>query len=141
MNKTLVLISATLVAPFSQAANAQFFDLTWHTIDGGGIGRNTVVSTSVSYSLAGAIGQHDASSIASPLYRINAGFWAVPQPCRGDADGNAVVNFSDITFVLANLGTSYAPTTGNGDADGTGQVNFTDITTVLANLGSVCSLN
>ena len=65
---------------------------------------------------------------------------AAPPFCPGDADASGTVNFSDITSVLGNLGTSYgAGNTGPGDADGDGAVNFSDITAVLANLGSVCS--
>lgn len=59
-------------------------------------------------------------------------------PCFGDADGNGVVNFGDITSVLANFGANYLPGTGAGDADLNGVVNFTDVTNVLANFGRVC---
>ena len=63
-----------------------------------------------------------------------------PACCPGDADSSGVVNFTDITFVLANLGASYGGgNTGPGDADCSGTVNFTDITIVLANLGAACS--
>jgi hypothetical protein len=51
-----------------------------------------------------------------------------------------VVNFSDITSVLSNFGTSYPPgtVTGQGDADASDGVNFGDVTAVLANFGSTC---
>ncbi|MBL8746374.1 MAG: endonuclease/exonuclease/phosphatase family protein [Phycisphaerae bacterium] len=57
-----------------------------------------------------------------------------PPPCEGDADGDGVVNFADITSVLANWGTS-GPA---GDADHDGSVNFADITRVLASWGNTC---
>lgn len=62
-------------------------------------------------------------------------------PCPGNADGNLVVNFGDITAVLASFGTSYVPTpgTGPGDADLDGSVTFADITSVLANFGAACN--
>ena len=63
---------------------------------------------------------------------------AAPAPCPGDADGSGLVNFDDMTTVLANFGnttTAY----GLGDADGSGLVNFDDLTTVLANFGTVCA--
>lgn len=73
---------------------------------------------------------------------------AVPMPdvcsapvLNGDANGDGIVNFSDITAVLANFnqtGPPYRP----GDANGDGVVNFADITAVLANFnatGLTCS--
>lgn len=54
--------------------------------------------------------------------------------CAGDADGDGVVNFADITNVLANFGMA----TGAGDADGDGAVTFADVTAVLANFGLPC---
>jgi hypothetical protein len=53
----------------------------------------------------------------------------------GDANNDGFVNFTDITTVLANFGSSGSSPL-NGDADNNGTVNFTDITTVLANFGS-----
>jgi glucose/arabinose dehydrogenase len=54
--------------------------------------------------------------------------------CRGDANFDLVVSFSDITTVLANFGTVGPP----GDADASGLVNFGDVTTVLAHFGATC---
>lgn len=55
-------------------------------------------------------------------------------PCFGDADDNGVVNFADVSTVLANFGGA-GPA---GDADLNQSVNFMDITTVLANFGTPC---
>jgi hypothetical protein len=60
-----------------------------------------------------------------------------PAPCPGDANDSGMVNFDDLTAVLANFGAITKPY-GSGDADGSGIVNFDDITTVLANFGSAC---
>lgn len=57
-----------------------------------------------------------------------------PAFCTGDANNDGVVNFGDITNVLANFGTRNVA----GDADNNGDVNFADITAVLANFGSTC---
>lgn len=62
---------------------------------------------------------------------------AAPAPCVGDADNDGVVNFSDITSVLANFGLTNAGP-GQGDADVSGSVDFSDVTSVLANFGSDC---
>lgn len=74
--------------------------------------------------------------------RINAdgelGGPAVPPPCFGDADGNGVIDFGDITSILAHwadTGPPHIP----GDADGSGTVDFADITAVLSQFGNVCA--
>ncbi len=61
-----------------------------------------------------------------------------PPPCPGDANGDGVVNFGDITSVLVNFGNNYLPGTGPGDANRDGVVNFSDVTSVLVNFGAVC---
>jgi hypothetical protein len=67
-------------------------------------------------------------------------FVRVPTCCPGDADSSGSVNFTDITVVLANFGSTGTPGQQNaGDADCSGAINFTDITTVLANFGSNCN--
>lgn len=60
-----------------------------------------------------------------------------PPTCTGDANGDQMVNFSDITEVLANYGAAGAPGV-PGDADRSGGVNFADITFVLSNWGNAC---
>lgn len=59
--------------------------------------------------------------------------------CPGDSNDDQLVNFADITVVLANWGQTYPPgTMGFGDANCNGFVNFQDITVVLANFGNTC---
>lgn len=60
-----------------------------------------------------------------------------PSCCLGNANGDSVIDFNDITSVLANwLATGVTPNT-NGDANCDTNVDFNDITTILANwLGS-----
>jgi hypothetical protein len=60
---------------------------------------------------------------------------SIVPPCLGDANGDNLVNFSDVTAVLANFGGS-GP---NGDANGDNFVNFADVTAVLANFGADCN--
>lgn len=52
----------------------------------------------------------------------------------GDANGDCVVDFADITSVLANFGGA-GP---NGDANSSGGVDFGDVTSVLSNWGAAC---
>jgi predicted lipoprotein with Yx(FWY)xxD motif len=57
-------------------------------------------------------------------------------PCQGDANGDNLVNFSDLNAVLAAFGQS-----GDGligDVNGDGVVNFSDLNEVLANFGNTC---
>ncbi len=69
-----------------------------------------------------------------------SGLVFVPPLCPGDANNDRVVNFADITSVLANFGNVYPPgvLNGPGDANHDGSVTFADITAVLANFGRVC---
>jgi hypothetical protein len=53
------------------AQNGGGYDLTWNTIDGGGV----TFSTGGSYSLGGSIGQPDAGVLSGGLYTLNGGFW------------------------------------------------------------------
>ncbi len=61
-----------------------------------------------------------------------------PPLCAGDANGDRVVNFADITGVLSNWQADYRPGAGPGDANGDGMVNFADITGVLSNWQATC---
>jgi hypothetical protein len=61
-----------------------------------------------------------------------------PPPCVGDANGDTMVTFADITSILAHFGANYAPGTGPGDSNFDGVVNFSDVTTTLANFGLPC---
>jgi hypothetical protein len=53
------------------APSANTFDLTWNTIDGGGI----MFATGGAYSLGGTIGQPDAGTMSGGSYTLNGGFW------------------------------------------------------------------
>ena len=64
-----------------------------------------------------------------------------PTPCLGDANGDRVVNFSDVTAVLTSFGDAGQTPFTSGDVDGDGVVSFQDVTAVLAKLGYRCSQN
>jgi len=66
---------------------------------------------------------------------LNAGGCQAIVPCPGDANGDNVVNFQDITSVLFYWGTSGPP----GDANNDGIVSFPDMTSVLFNWNNVCN--
>ncbi len=57
--------------------------------------------------------------------------------CPGDANDDGVVNFADITTILANF-TATGPRGIQGDANLNGMVDFSDATSTLANFGVSC---
>lgn len=58
--------------------------------------------------------------------------------CPGDADGDHVVAFADITIMLNVWGQAYPISTGLGDASRDGRVDFGDLMAILANYGLDC---
>ncbi len=60
--------------------------------------------------------------------------------CPGDADGNRLIDFVDITAILSNWGSQGAagPPMNIGDGNYDGVVNFDDINAALANWGVEC---
>lgn len=108
------------------------FDMDWFTVDGGG----TTFHTGGSFELAGTTGQADSGVLIGGNFTLTGGFWGRVRmdECLGDADGNGVVNFADITSVLAN----WLDFGASGDANNDWFVDFQDITIVLANWGATC---
>ncbi len=58
-------------------------------------------------------------------------------PCLGDANYDGVVDFADISHILANWGLNPAAQS-EGDANADGQVDFEDISAALASWGANC---
>src|SRR5438552_3536974 len=82
----LVIIGGLLV---SIPVSAQSFDLSWHTIDGGG----ATFSTGGTFQLGGTIGQPDAGSFTTPMsggtFTVVGGFWpAAGNTCTMPGDMN-----------------------------------------------------
>lgn len=122
------LISANVLAGPPQ------FDLTWHTIDGGG-----GTSTGGSFDLSGTIGQPDAGpTMTGGSFALVGGFWPGIEgalPCPADIapqpSGDGEVNVSDLLLVIAEWGNPGGPADINNDAD----VNVTDLLAVIAAWG------
>jgi hypothetical protein len=109
------------------------FDLSWWTIDGGGV----TFATGGTFNLGGTAGQPDASSaLTGGAFSLTGGFWFTP--CilsNGDVDGNGCVDDADLLQVLFNFGaTGLNPADLNCD----GTVDDADLLTVLFNFGSGC---
>lgn len=94
-------------AAFAAVAQAQTFELPWHTIDGG-----QMISTGGVFELAGVVGQPDAGNPAAPLsggaFSFVGGFWSSPAAgcvCLADMNGDGKRNGIDIhTFVSCLVG-------------------------------------
>lgn len=108
------------------------FEMDWFTVDGGG----TTFAQGGNFELAGTTGQADAGVSVGGGYTLTGGFWGRVRmdECPGDADGNGIVNFADITAVLANWGDFGA----TGDANNDWFVSFADIVTVLSYFNVPC---
>ncbi len=109
------------------------FDMSWNTFDGGGI----TFTSGDAFDLGGTIGQPDTDYLVGGDFTLAGGFFgrvAAPPDCLGDANGDNVVNFADITAVLSN----WLDFGAAGDVNNDWIVNFLDITIVLANWNTTC---
>lgn len=71
---TVLVVAAILTLALSRPASAELaggYEISWHTVDGGG-----GTSTGGAYTLDGTIGQHDAGSQSGGGYVLAGGFWA-----------------------------------------------------------------
>jgi len=84
--------SVVIVCLAASAVTGQNFDLSWHSIDSGGVMR----STGGNFELSGTIGQPDAGAMAGGGFQLNGGFWFELPP--GDCDDDGVVNLMDHEF-------------------------------------------
>ena len=106
------------------------YDLTWHTIDGGGVMR----STGGNFDLSGTIGQPDAGAMSGGNFTLTGGFWfeVIPSDCNEDG----VVNLFDYdTFQTCLTGPGGGPLPAGCncyDFDGDGKITLLDFATVQA---------
>jgi hypothetical protein len=106
------------------------YDLTWHTIDGGGVMR----STGGNFELSGTIGQPDAGAMSGGNFTLTGGFWfeLVPSDCNEDG----VVNLFDYdTFQTCMTGPGGGPLPAGCncyDFDRDGVVTLEDFATMQA---------
>jgi len=131
--KLLGLIIALTLISVASAQSGGPYELSWWTIDGGGI----TFATGGVYNLGGTIGQPDASNVlAGGPYALTGGFWFTPCiPTNGDVDGNNCVDDADLLQVLFAFGaTGLNPADVNCDA----VVDDADLLIVLFNFGSGC---
>jgi hypothetical protein len=137
----LTLVTILTCALSVTTAMAQPYDLSWHTVDGGG----AMFSTGGAFQLGGTIGQADAGSFIAPMsggsYELVGGFWPAAADvcgCPGDTNADGVKNARDIQNFVGCL------ISGNGcncaDVDGVGGVNAADVNVFVNDLlsGDTC---
>ena len=96
------------------------FDLSWHTIDGGG-----GTSTGGGFELSGSIGQPDAGLMTGGRFELRGGFWLASSrlPSTADISGPLGAGFPDGCVDAFDLGTLLgAWCSAAGDPDPPGDV-------------------
>ena len=132
------LALTTTMLSLGHIAQAQSFDLSWSTIDGGG----AVFIAGDNFELSGTIGQPDAGLPTQPLtggtFSLIGGFWprvrvgAIP----GDLNGDGHVTLQDLATLLAHFGQQSGATRADGDLDADGDVDVQDLSILLAHFGT-----
>jgi hypothetical protein len=127
----LVLALLLVAAPTYAAV-----DVSWYTIDCGGV----LNSTGGSFQVAGTVGQADAGVLIGSGYTLAGGFWpgVGAGACEGDFDGDGTVGLSDLATLLASYGQPGPWAYSDGDLDGDGDVDLNDLAALLAFYGTIC---
>jgi hypothetical protein len=69
----LLVLGALLLAVGAALAQGGGYDLSWHTVDGGG----AADLAGLSYTLRGTAGQPDAGALSGGSYALGGGFWSL----------------------------------------------------------------
>ncbi|HNO77964.1 MAG TPA: hypothetical protein PKN33_07870 [Phycisphaerae bacterium] len=124
-NTRLVMVMLTTLSMVT-AAPAADFEMTWHTIDGGG-------GTSVAgpFTLQGTVGQPDAGVVANGAFELRGGFWssALDVLVPGDCDHDGDIDLDDQEcFVACLLGPNEpaTPACNPWDFDGDNDIDLAD---------------
>ena len=131
-----VLAAAMLLATAARAQSGGGYDLSWWTIDGGGI----TFTTGGTFNLGGTVGQPDASSaLTGGAFSLTGGFWFTPACVvhNGDVDANGCIDDADLLAVLFAFGNT-GNNLGRVDVNCDQVVDDADLLQVLFNFGSGC---
>ncbi|MBM4112186.1 MAG: hypothetical protein FJ253_02255 [Phycisphaerae bacterium] len=110
------------------------FDLSWHTVDGGG----ETFSTGGGFTLGGTMGQPDAGKVMNGgPFQLVGGFWPAATSgalfrCTADLNDDGQVDGDDLGTLLGQWGPCNACT---ADFNGDGQVDGDDLGTLLGQWG------
>jgi hypothetical protein len=134
MRTLLIGVMMSLLLGSALAQSGGGFELSWWTIDGGGI----TFATGGSFNLGSTLGQPDACNpLTGGAFSLTGGFWFAPAcvPTNGDVDRNGCVDDADLLQVLFAFGAS-----GSNPADVNCDqvVDDADLLVVLFNFGSGC---
>jgi len=121
------ILAATLLCLTIPSAPGQEFDLSWHSIDGGGVMR----SIGGDLELSGTIGQPDAGVLAGVDFELNGGFWfqIAPSDCNQDGGVN-LLDHSSFTDCLSGPGGGVLSGCECFDIDRSGAVDLRDFAAV-----------
>ena len=113
------------------------YDLSWWTIDAGGVTFGQDVGQLL---MGGTFGQPDASEYlidGTNRFELRGGFWYRPLcfQAGGDVDGDGCIDDADLLQVLFNFG-AQGPNPADSNCDGT--VDDADLLEVLFNFGNGC---
>ncbi|GBC90486.1 hypothetical protein HRbin14_01223 [bacterium HR14] len=133
--KTLMVcaVLATLIG-VACAQSGGGYDLSWWTIDGGGV----TFATGGSFNMGSTVGQPDASNtLTGGSYSLTGGFWFAGGcvPTNGDVNSDGCVDDADLLAVLFAFG---ATGTNPADVNCDAIVDDADLLIVLFNFGSGC---
>jgi hypothetical protein len=138
-NGLLALTLLTLTTLFAAAAHAQSggpYDLSWWTIDGGGV----TFATGGTFNLGGTVGQPDASNaLTGGVFSLTGGFWFTPACVahNGDVNADSCIDDADLLAVLFAFGNT-GSNLGRVDVNCDQVVDDADLLQVLFNFGSGC---
>ena len=132
----ILLAACALILGVATVAFAQTYDLSWHTIDGGG-----GFSAGGTFELEGGIGQHDAGIMTGGDFELAGGFWggAVLQcACLGDMNSDGNRDGADISAFVACVIQGGACLC--ADVNGMNGVTLADVTVFVSDplMGTAC---
>ena len=130
------IVAMLMLLGICTAQSGGGYELSWCTIDGGGI----AFATGGTFVLGGTVGQPDASNaLTGGAFSLTGGFWFAPACIahNGDVDANGCIDDADLLAVLFAFGN-----TGSGlgrvDTNCDGVVDDADLLQVLFHFGSGC---
>ena len=133
----LTLFAATVCA---ELAGPQTFDLSWHTIDGGG-----GTSSAAGFTITATIGQPEPGpAMSGGPFELIGGFWpgSGVGSCPADISGNSIVDVDDLLLVINSWGLCDDPQNCPADVaplgQGNGVVDVDDLLVVVNGWGT-CS--